>query len=321
MRFDGKLPKGFVLSKPVKQDHYEESAIEKLEAHGRLIMTRKRDGWKLFAATDKNCDVRLYTDGMNEVDGRLEHIRKAVRRVSLPPCSLIVGELVAERDGQDDLGLVQSVMQGSLAKALDVQKRHGPLRYMVFQALYMGGKALTLPFADNVLYCHDARLFYYGEPIIPLQSLRCTFAEAKERVRREGWEGLVLYDADFVPEIRTDGKSPKRTRGCYKWKPISEDDFLVREKVFRPGGKELKELVLLQIDPQTGEEFECGKLGSFTAAERAKLAAAAVPLVVQAEFESRYPKSGKIRSARYVRLRTDKKPEDCVAPQSFAAKP
>ena len=86
----------------------------------------------------------------------------------------------------------------------------------------------------------------------------------------------------------------------------------------RPDSGEVKKLTLLQRDPKTGKEFECGHLGSFTREMRKRLADDSIyPLVVQAEFEARYEKSGKIRNARFMRLRTDKKLQDCVAPRSF----
>lgn len=316
MRFSGKLSKGFVLSKPVKQENYKESVIQELEAQKRLIITRKRDGWKLFAATDRAGKVRLYTDGMNEVDGRLTHLREALASLALPPCTLLVGEVLADRGGDDELGGVQSVMSASLEKALAYQKANGHLRYMLFDVVYLNGLTVGSRFAERLAML-DELLAGRTESVFRVPVLTVSLAKAKQIVRSKGWEGLVLYDSGFVPVVRLDGKSPKRPRGCYKWKPISEDDFIVCEKIFRPDGQVLRELVLLQIDPQTGREFECGKLGSFTDAKRVELAAAPVPFVVQVGFEARYPKSGKIRNARFVRVRTDKKPADCLAPQSY----
>jgi ATP-dependent DNA ligase len=316
LRFTGKLPQGFVLSKPITQDNYKEEDIEALEKQGRLIITRKRDGWKLFAATDKAGKVRLYTDGMNEVDERLDHIKEEVAAMGWPPCSLLVGEVLFDRDDNDDLGGVQSVMGASTEKALAFQKANGKLRYMLFGILFFEGKRCEGLYSEYLDMMGRKGRYVFAVEDLSYGS-RCTFEQAKALVRERGWEGLVLYDEEFVPEIRLDGKSPKRTKGCWKWKPIIEDDFIVREKIMRPDGKLLKELVLLQIDPSTGSEFYCGKLGTFSNAMRAELTAARLPLVVQAEFEARYPKTGKIRNARFVRIRADKKAQDCRAPKSY----
>lgn len=319
MRFTGTLPRGFVLSKPIAQDNYEESLPAELEKDDRLIITRKRDGWKLFAATDKNSRVRLYTDGMNEVDARLAHIAIQVFDLELPPCSLLVGEVLFDRDDSDELGGVQSVMSASLEKARAFQKANGLLRYMLFGVLYLDGKRVEQPFKENLGMIERLLAPFgpgHGGHLSKVPVLDCSLDEAKKIVREKQWEGLVLYNAGFKPEIRLDGKSPKRTDGCYKWKPIFEDDFIVRETALRPDGT-VKELVLLQIDPTTGKEFYCGKLGAFTNAMRVELAKTKLPLVVQAEFEARFAKTGKIRNSRFVRVRADKKVQDCVAPKSY----
>jgi len=229
----------------------------------------------------------------------------------------LVGEVLFDRDDNDELGGVQSVMGASTAKALAFQKANGKLRYMLFGILFFEGKRYEGLYSEYLDMMGRKGLRY----VFAVEDLcyggRCTFEQAKALVRERGWEGLVLYDEEFVPEIRLDGKSPKRTKGCWKWKPIIEDDFIVRERIMRPEGDLLKELVLLQIDPATGKEFYCGKLGTFTNAMRAELTKAKLPLVVQAEFEARFAKTGKVRNARFIRVRSDKKLKDCVAPKSF----
>jgi ATP-dependent DNA ligase len=316
LKFTGKLPQGFVLSKPIKKENYKEAVLTELEKQGKLVITRKRDGWKLFAATDATGKVRLYTDGMNEVDGRLAHVKDEVGKLRLPKNSLIVGEVLFDLDDNDELGGVQSVMGASLENALTFQKKNGLLRYMLFGVLYLEGERLNEPYRANleriVALLSSKKLNH----IFKVPTLDLSLDEAKKVVLAKGWEGLVLYDADFVPEIRLDGKDPKRPKGCYKWKPILEEDFIVRERIMRPDGT-VKELVLLQIDPKTDKEFCCGKLGSFTNAMRKELAAATLPLVVQAEFEARYRKTGKIRNSKFVRVRHDKKARHCVSPKSF----
>src|SRR5262249_32543669 len=142
--------------------------------------------------------------------------------------------------------------------------------------------------------------------------LMCSFEQAKEMVVREGWEGLVLYHKNFVNTFRLDGGEPKRPDGCYKWKPIQEGDFIA--KYWIPNKKDpnrLKEIALFQINKKTGKEFPCYKLGSFKAKMREELRNKKYPFVVEVKYEMRFA-SGKIRNARFVRLRPDKKPSECV---------
>ncbi|MEY4722531.1 MAG: dependent ligase domain [Candidatus Parcubacteria bacterium] len=317
MDFNGTLQKGFVLGKPITQENYDPSVIEALEKQGRLIKTRKRDGYKMFAAFDRKGVVRLYTDGINEIDDKLLHLKKELKKLGLKN-ALLVGEAVIDEDDSDDFTKVASVMKSGLEKAITAQRTYGFIRYMVFNILFLDGKPCNVPYYEILLRINVMLLTNGVAHTFPVPVLDCTLAEAQATVREKKWEGLVLYDNDFLITFRTDGKSPQRPKGCYKWKPIFEDDFIVRERVMRDGNEEVKELVLLQRDPETGKEFRCGRLGSFTREMRRTLAdEAQYPIVVQAAFEDRFEKTGKIRNARFMRLRPDKKIEDCIAPRSY----
>ena len=76
------LPKGFVIYKPLQMGAFDEKEIYDLEKQKRLLITRKRDGWK---SLDVKCaDWKLYTDGINEIDERMEHIKEELRRLRVP---------------------------------------------------------------------------------------------------------------------------------------------------------------------------------------------------------------------------------------------
>lgn len=313
------LPKGFVLAKPVQQDAYSESVIHDLEFQGNLIITRKRDGWKLFAVKT-NGKIKIYTDGMNEVDERLDHIKRELEQ-RMPDNSMLVGEGIVDIKGSDDLGKISSIFQSNTKKALEIQKETGMVKFMVFDVILVRDflTLSDLPYYQRIMELTkmglgDKSLVKY---VVMPTILEMTFDEAKKLVLKNGWEGLVLYDRNFISSFRLDGKSPARPKGCYKWKPIFEDDFIVREWVPSPKDpKRLKEIILLQIDPKTKKEFYCGRLGAFTNEMREKLRKAKYPFVVQAAFEARYA-SGKIRNARFLRPRPDKKAKDCLAPKSY----
>ena len=143
----------------------------------------------------------------------------------------------------------------------------------------------------------------------------------KEQVVRRGWEGLILTANDYRLAWRLDGKKGRepRPKGCYKYKPLTEDDFFVTAegRIWHDDGR-LKEVVLYQHDPATGEVFSCGKLGTFKAADREQLARKRLKTtVLQIAFERRNPDTGKLRFARFVRFRDDKDMEGCVAPASY----
>ncbi len=318
--FRNGLPKGFVLAKPIKQEEYDESIIYDLEKQGRLIITRKRDGWKLLAHFDAKGTIRLYTDGINEVDSRLDHIKEELRLVGVPVNTLIVGEAIVDIASNDDLTKVQSIFGSNLSKAMDIQKEHGKVRFMVFGVVPLSkeNSYSTIDFRLAYMSCELSRPVPRFKYVFQVPIIAANFTKAKEIVVKRNWEGLVLYADDYQLTYRTDGKNPARPKGCYKWKPIMEDDFIVREWLPRPD-KTLKEIVLSQIDPVTKKEFYCGKLGSFNDNMRHELRFLNYPVVVQARFDTRYSKTGKIRNPRFMRIRDDKKIEDCVAPKHYGS--
>lgn len=314
------LPKGLVLAKPIAQESYDESVIYDLERHDRLVITRKRDGWKILVHFDRNGEPRLYTDGLNEIDSRLDHIKSELKKLGFPPNTLAVGEGIVDVDDNDDLTKVISIFHSNLARSLQLQETYGKINFMLFGAVSCGldetfhslGRSFLAVFRAKSVIEHRRLRYVSLAPI-----LRCNFDQAKRIVVEKGWEGLVLYDKSYGLAYRLDGRAPKRPRGCYKWKPILEDDFIIRERIFRPNKEVLKEVVLLQIDPVSGKEFECGKLSSFSAKMLQRLGKVKLPIVVQARFEMRFPKSGKIRNARFVQVRIDKPINQCIAPKSY----
>ncbi len=316
MQLKDGLPEGFVLAKPLDQKDFNESVVYKLEEESDLLITRKRDGWKLFAVINDN-RVRIFTAGLNEVDARLGHLKKELESLRLPANTVLAGEGLIDIDSRDDITKVISIFQSSdTDKSLSLQKKYGPVKFMIFNIIFHGGMDLThLPYADILALINSffrKKLKY----VMPVLVLNMKYDQAKELVRKKEWEGLVLYDKNYRISYRLDGKNPQRPKGCYKWKPILEDDFIVRQWIPAPDGH-LKEVVLLQIDPATKEEFVCGKLGSFTKKMREFLKnEATYPLVMQIEFEMRF-KSGKIRNARFLRLRDDKTPSECIAPKNY----
>ncbi len=321
------LPKGFVLAKPIAQEGYDEKVIYQLDEQGRLVITRKRDGWKLLVLITSTGEIKIYTDGINEIDSRLDHIKEEIKKLNLPGNTLIVGEAIIETWGMDEYTQIISFFHSNTDKAMAIQERIGKVKLMIFAIIPLD---LESPLSWYTTFeSLDIRLgsFKPGFKYIKMvQVMNCTYNEAKSIVETHGWEGLVLYDKEYQLTYRLDGKNPKRPAGCYKWKPVLEDDFIAKEKIWHQincrsrsqgSGKVLKELVLFQIDSATGQEFECGKMGTFNNETRAKFGKKPLPFVVKLEFETRFAKTGKFRNARFIGLRTDKEVADCVSPKSY----
>lgn len=314
------MPKGFVLAKPLQQGAFDESEIYKLEKEDNLIITRKRDGWKIFAVVFKR-KVKLYTDGLRDVTETLQHIKKEIEAMQLPSKTILVGEAVFD-DGTDHLGVVGSTLNSNPEKAIELQRTRGFLRLIIFDMVFDDGEQCVgiksyeyrLDLIINMFMISENNPEY----VQPIEIIPTSYDEAKKVAVAHKWEGLVCYARNFISSFRLDGKNPQRISGCYKWKPICEDDFIVRKWI--PSENDptsVKELLLLQIDPTTKKEFDCGKLGTFSNAMRKELALFIYPIVVQVKFEVRNA-SGKLRNKVFMGIRTDKKVRDCLAPKSFS---
>lgn len=313
-RFDP-LPKGFVLAKPIKWDKYDESAIYELEAKGQLIITVKRNGYKFFEAISGN-KVKVYTDGINEISNRVGHVVAELKKKNVPNDTLIASEGLIVQNGLDYRGGVTKLLQSNQTKIAELEMNLGLLKIMIFEIVYWKSKLLlALPYSERLNIIQNE--FSGCEYVAPVEVLNLSYDQAKIFVVKHDCEGLVLYDKNFRSSFRLDGGEAERIIGCYKWKPLKEDDFVAvdwvtSEKVHG----QLKDVRLAQYDPKTGELFDCGNFGGFDNKTRELLKKMDYPFVIQLQFENRY-ESGKLENPRFMEIRDDKKSEHCIAPRHF----
>lgn len=304
----------FVASKP-RQELDEERALQ-LEREGNLIITRKRDGYGHLTAITKN-RIRIYTAGINDVTDHYPHIVEEIRKMQFPDDTLLRNEIFVSPKDTDDFSLFASIAKSSAEKAIEIQNTM-PASCMIFDIIVLEGKIFTgKAFKERLRFINahfpedddDLKLKF----VIPVEVLPIPLLVAQKDASLHKYEGIVGYDANGTTEYRLDGGDPPRPKVCWKWKPLKEDDFIVREKIFVKEGskKRFKEVELTQIDAKTGEEFYCGKLGSFTKEMKEFLAKAKLPIVMQVQFMSRHA-SRKLREPRFMRLRDDKKPKECI---------
>lgn len=338
-KFTGVLPKTFKLSKPIEHFNYDQRVIYDLEKQGRLLSTRKENGWKVFACIDKHRDITFLTDGLNEIPRiKLDHIRNELGMLSpinLPPNTLLVGEVVGNGE-TDDRGRVIALMQSKNPEDFLKMLQTGPLPHLrLFNIIFMNGTVFDTSY--KLIHKRLTGMTLGLKYVQPVELLNCTFDEAKARVLKEGWEGLVLYDKDFRITFRNDGKSdPRRPYGSWKWKPRNEEDFIALGCRMRDKDPNtVKDLKLYQIDPVNGKYMRCIHYGSFTKIDREKFSRLPMrrvtakrgkkivtgwfetPFVCQLTHDARKEKSGKLEGAREFFVREDKSPEECFAPKSY----
>lgn len=307
----------FVPPKP--KNSVLESKVFALEKKGDLIITRKRDGYRHLVAITKK-GVRIYTRGIEDVTARYPHIVEELKGANFSSDVLIDGEMVVDDKGKDRFEALAKIAKSKPEAAVALQQRQLKTHFMVFDVVVWKDEvALSCPYVERLKIVSDNFHFDFVGNISSVPVLSCSFVEAKKLVKRSGWEGLVLYDRTKSSTFRLDGKieQPPRPEGCWKWKPLTEDDFFV-ERWEKGSGKNkncMGKLYLLQIDSKTGKKVPCGEVGiGFSDEERGALADnTKYPLVVQVAYERRFA-SGALRFPRFLRIRDDKKPEECILP-------
>ncbi|MEK7802183.1 MAG: hypothetical protein AAB276_06995, partial [Pseudomonadota bacterium] len=144
-----------------------------------------------------------------------------------------------------------------------------------------------------------------------------------------------IYDTNGKSAYRLDGNddNPPRPVGCWKRKPIREEDFIAYGWVRGTKGKRhenrMGKLLLAQVDKKTGEQIVCGEVGiGFSDKQRDEYANDKLyPCVAEVHYERRFPprkiSKGRVQCAlcnpRFGRLRDDKKPNGCILPEELSS--
>ena len=309
----------FVAPKP--EQEAPEGRIGELDALGRLIITRKRDGYGglVVATNSKKAPLELYTRSVAAIGGKFPYLVDALRSIAIPKRTLVMCELYwTDADGNEDLGVFSRFAKSADPRAALLQSELGSARAMLFTPLVAKGKDVSgVPYRDRSAMIGEW-LNKRPHPLVtPMEHLPYGFDALKDRVVKERWEGLVLYDGDATTGFRIDGEHdrPPRPDGCWKWKPIFEDDFIATK--FEPGtGRNTGlagKIYIAQIDPRTKETVPCGEVPLHAREHKRFFAEATYPMVVQVEYEIRTPK-GALRTAKVLRVRDDKSIGACLLP-------
>lgn len=307
------LPKGFVLAKPIQYGEYDEEEVYELERKGRLIITRKHNGWKLFAVKASN-RWKIYTDGIRDVTNYVPDIVRDIHKAGATNKTFLVGEGVTDIAMSNNSQVGKILLTKNIDSALRKKKELGDMKLVLFDIAF-GNGACFLEQSYTARLSMINLITSHLNNIKPIEVLSTTYDKAKMLVIQNNWEGLVLYDIAFKSSFRLDGGNPKRPDGCYKWKPMYEGDFVVRDMTpSERSAEDFKEIVLLQIDPETGKEVNCGKHRVFSKKDREEIQSLFrknKPFVVQFEYEARTA-NNKLVNKRFIGIRYDKKWQDCI---------
>lgn len=244
-----------------KPDNSMSAGMEKLAREGKVFYSRKRNGLayviakgdgkaKLYSRTM----LRQHDDeaGKTELtwDDRFPEIVAAADAL-MPPNSIMLGELVVDREGADDMAHIQSLTKSLTSESLQKQA-HGKASFYIWDiafwdALELVGKA---PVQERYEMIHELDYSGLGNTLIPVQYFDETHfktpEEAVEYAKKMGWEGFVVVAKDGVygdKAFNFKGKPDRPGKACAKLKPTYEDDFIA---IWDPE-KKLKEVLTMGI--------------------------------------------------------------------------
>lgn len=241
------LPPSLCFYKP---DNTMGAKITKLADAGKVLYSRKRNGLA-FVISKGTGAPKLYSRRMlrqhdDEAgspwtwDDRFPHIVAAADK-AMPPNSILLGELVMDRYGQDDFTHVQSITKSLTPESQQRQAVGGYPSFYIWDVAFWKGVDMvgTATVQDRYKMVHDICL----DPLVPggtrpyllpvqvFTSSSIPNPQAAITIaKNNGWEGFVVVDPNGVygdKAYNFKGKPDRPGTVCAKLKPEWEADFVV----------------------------------------------------------------------------------------------
>jgi ATP-dependent DNA ligase len=271
-----------------------------------------------------------------------------VKRLNLPPGSMMAVELIAE-PGKDNFRYISGLTKGHTPRALEDMQKGGLPHFYWWDIPFYDGQDLikTMPVKERyaLIVGHAAQAGMTSR-INPITWTNFANPDAAVAFAKEhGMEGWVVVDPTAIYGDRgwnLKGK-PDRPKTVAKLKPWFEDDFVAywdpdkgigewgtarheRDKtVTLPSVEQVVHggvgSVMLYQYNSTGELVPISKCSSGMDYDfQAKLRSKDFPLVVEISYAERTyisdgEKTNALKFAKIVRVRDDKKPAECINPR------
>jgi predicted DNA-binding WGR domain protein len=227
-----------------KPDNSMGASIEKKAREGKVWYSRKRNGLAFIIMRGADGPAKLYsrrmlrqhddeTDTELTWDDRFAGIRDAATML-MPPNSILLGELVVDRDGADDMAHVQSLTKSKTEQSWADQHK-GRASFYIWDVAFWDGVDLvsTAPVRERYELIHEWDFSKIANILIPVEFYDGQFfkspEEATEYAKKKGWEGWVVVDPDGTYDDKAynfKGKPDRPGSVCAKLKPTYEDDFI-----------------------------------------------------------------------------------------------
>lgn len=295
------FPEEMQIPKPIREPNLDE--MRRLRDAGKLMVQRKRDGSRVILLVTDEGEVKLYSRTHTNYTSKFPAIVKMFEGMQLPAKTMLDGELVLERDGQDQFNLMNSLSLSGDAVSVRKQKHLPVVRFMAFDVLYLGGKA-TFEMPYQVRHDVISKLEGTHPLIFVAKDEEGSLDACMVRADLSGWEGLVFWHKEFRTKIGFGSTSPREN--CWKWKPSKEEDFIATGFEYGTGHMSTWMGALNLVEYKGGKPVSVGGVGTgFTEAERREAVNWTYPCVVEVLYDERTP-TGKIRFPRFLRKRDDK---------------
>lgn len=331
-----------------KPDNSLSVALNRKALNGAAWYSRKRNGMAYILARGTGKPM-LYSRRMlrhhdNEVGGptwddRFPHLIEMAERV-LPENSILLGELVMNRQGEDDFTHVQTVTKSLTDRALQEQQEKGLLSFYIWDIAFWRGEDMvsTAPVRDRYDLIHE--LPFDGSHLLPVEVYYPGGGyedfNSPEHAQRfaihKGWEGFVVVDPDGVYGDRAfnfKGKPDRPGSYCGKLKPEFEDDFIAYWNPEKGYGEKstkgrydggIKSVALYQLNSRGEQVYICQVSSGMTEEMKRDWARPELyPMVWRVKYTERtYISQGDDTNAlmfpRFDAVRTDKTVSECINP-------
>jgi bifunctional non-homologous end joining protein LigD len=219
--------------------------VDQPPQHGHWMYELKFDGFRLLAVK-KGQSVSLFSRNENELGRRFPEVADAVQRLGVRDC-VIDGEVVAlDEKGRSSFQLLQ---------ALEMEGRHAPTYYYVFDLLQADGHSLlNAPLSQRkellAQVCADAE-----EPIRVSGEISGEPRHLLEQVKRLALEGIIGKQRASKYEVG------RRSGAWIKLKAANEQEFVIGG--YTPPGGSRKHFGALLVGYYEGKRLMfAGKVGS-----------------------------------------------------------
>lgn len=336
------LPQSLCFYKP---DNSMGAGITKKAMAGRAWYSRKRNGLAYILARGtmppklySRRMLRQHDDELNTQytwDNRFSDIVAMASKI-MPENSILLGELVCNKKGDDVFRQVQSLTKSLTPQSIQDAMAKGKASFYIWDIAFWDGEDLVgkAPVSTRYDLIHEIDYGQLNGAMIPVEFFDSSYFPTPDHAithaKNAGWEGFVVVDPDGIygdKAYNFRGKPDRPGSACAKLKPSYEDDFVAiwdpdrgygerSTKGSRGGG--IKSVGLYQYN-RRGELVYISNVNSGLTKEMLTELAdpSKYPQVWQIEYKGRrYISNGDDTNAldfpAYIRSRDDKRPSECI---------